>query len=451
MYQLVPVEESEGTLRYSLIDGLVRLPGIPDAGRNRLWEHAGLGNWSLETGNAIPAPGVEAVHMIAEMAEAGKGQALGASLFDATVLDEIVRAYPRPSLWEGAATNPALADSTKAFMASRKLGENLFTGRDAALDALSRLLDHNDGDAGEVATALAANGCGEAVTDVIADSLTGSSGPNGSAVADSLLERFARPADGPTQRCRAGVLATCPDSVRDAIIDKVAATQFGWIDQYVLPHIVEAIDAGRIDPDSNQAILDVDAVAWAEQLGGTAAALIGEAPAPARPAKPVHPGRRKQQLEMTDALSLIGMGDSARRLSLASSAGLTPEDQRELVAEADVETVMDWAEGSLRHQPAPGEVYGALSGQPGDRLEKLGEEARRRNGDVSPELLCCLPGFANAQMTPAAARRAWGLLSETLTDNEVGWEVTVGLLAHGWDGTVLSLAESAANASLNPA
>lgn len=143
------------------------------------------------------------------------------------------------------------------------------------------------------------------------------------------------------------------------------------------------------------------------------------------------------------ALAALGLGDAAARLAI-SAGNLSDDEFVNRLPDADVETIVDWAEKRLGHQPQPGQVAEVLDGLSGDRQKEVLAEVQRRPNPVQmqPELALCLPEASQLTLDERGAVYVAVTASRAFGDSDAAWTLAMQMLVQGWSQTLLELIRS---------
>lgn len=437
---------------------LACLPGLPQAARDALWGTDALKTW--QEGWPVPgAPSTPTVFQLINFVTGNHATALGAAIDDPATLHRTVQSMRSKDFWKGAATNPYLRPDTSDWLATQANGMLLVGHR---VDARKALASRSAGGAtaDDVADGLVTAREGILCAQLLASRADGTLSGFELDVADAVDKLLLNASWGAkaaqaraTRRAALSELAkTHPASVTEFGF-RLAENQYGVIDPGALDSVAAAINAGVVDPNSVQARLDADAAAWAELRTDGVAALIPEPTVvPLERKKALNPFAEKCIGTKAEwqALALLGMATASSRAALSSSEPLTDEELTEALEEADVETVVDWAEKCLPHKPAPGQVLDVLLSMEPDRASSVAAEVDLRGGatDANPELALCLPGAASRPIPAAAARAVRAHMQRAIGEDRDQWAVAATLIDDGWEGTLVDLAEAAVLTSI---
>jgi hypothetical protein len=137
------------------------------------------------------------------------------------------------------------------------------------------------------------------------------------------------------------------------------------------------------------------------------------------------------------------MGDAAARIAI-SSGNLSDEEFLERLPEADVDTIVDWAERRLGQQPLPGQVVDVIDNMPASRQHEIVAEVSRRPNpmELQPELALCLPEAHLLMLNERTAVFVASTATKALGESQAAWSLAIELLTQGWEPSVLELLRS---------
>jgi hypothetical protein len=248
--------------------------------------------------------------------------------------------------------------------------------------------------------------------------------------------------------------------LRGAILDELAASEpvvfqtlgesFAQSDRLIDPYCIEAvqaaIDAGVIDAN-HEFKLSAYSAARANVVCPEGSPLRRMAEIPTVKPKKTAPAKESvfdsdQDLYLA-ALAALDMGDAAARIAI-SAGNLSDEEFLELLPEADVDTVVDWAERRLAQQPLPGQVIDVIDTMPSSRQhEVMLEVARRPNPmEMQPELALCVPEATLLMLNERSAVFVASTAANALGESQAAWSLAIELLTQGWEPSVLELLRS---------
>lgn len=399
--------------RQRLVDHLLRFP-VPERAAGRLWEAATV----ADAGVLPSAPGAATARALVRAIDGAKLTALGASITDPALLAELVTKGRRRSFAIGAATNAALTAAAEAVIAAR------YPGLVASRAHARRTRE------GRYA-ALAAAGCTDEFQAGYLDGV------------DEAVALFRRPECAVGAQMRRVMLERMAPNDRSQAIRGLALDPEAGFDPWLLGAILDEIDAGRLDGDDVVARPATAAVAHAAAATGVIGSVRTVTLEPARTETPDPRRTRASRLlaGQAEMLALMGEDAAAARIALSVSGAVGAADAAAVAAGADVETLVDWLEGSLAHRPADDVVRAAVAGLDRDHRDEIAAEARRRP-DPPAVLTLYLPGFAEHPINLSAAAVIWAEMRARLDDT--GWEIAVGLLVDGWDDSVDALVTTVA-------
>lgn len=222
------------------------------------------------------------------------------------------------------------------------------------------------------------------------------------------------------------------------------------IDPYQIAAIEAAFQAGLLEPDVKVSLSGYSAAA-AELHCPEDSPLRATAEVPT-----VNHRRAPADSAYSDedpylaALAALGLGDAAARLAI-SAGNLTDDEFVSRIPDADVETIVDWAEKRLGHQPKPGQVAEVLDGLSGDRQKEVLAEVQRRPNPVQlqPELALCLPEASQLTLDERGAVYVAVTASRAFGDSGAAWTLAVQMLVQGWSQTLLELVRSVEALAVN--
>lgn len=224
------------------------------------------------------------------------------------------------------------------------------------------------------------------------------------------------------------------------------------------PYAVEAVDAAvtaGLVPDVESVTLSAHAAARAEVVCQESSPLRSrsEAPRVAHKRKP-----KAEALNIADSdqdlylagLELLGLSDAAARIAI-SSGDLSDDEFASRLADADAQTIVDWAERRLAQQPSPGKVAEVIDELDASRQKEILDEVRRRPNplELQPELALCLPEATLIMMDDRSAVFIGVTANRALGSDRNAWSLAIQLLVQGWEPSVLELIRSV-EAIVNP-
>jgi hypothetical protein len=111
---------------------------------------------------------------------------------------------------------------------------------------------------------------------------------------------------------------------------------------------------------------------------------------------------------------------------------------------ADIETVVDWAQGAMQVLPDAEEVVALMTKMPGSRFDEFCAEVTLRPDptEEQPALSIAIREPMNQQWRPAGVHAAVQHLCAELTDAKT-WHLAMALLANGWKSSTWELAACA--------
>ena len=245
------------------------------------------------------------------------------------------------------------------------------------------------------------------------------------------------------------------DPVKFAIIGAEIANTGRLVDPYVVSAIDAAFSTGLVPADVT---LNMSAYSQAR-----AEVICDEAsPLRAQKAAPVVSHKRKKDSTPTNiidsdqdlylaGLELLGLSDAAARLAV-SAGNLSDDEFVSRLNDADVDTIVDWAERRLGQQPTEGQVAEVIDQMTQDRQrEVLAEVLRRPNPiELQPELALCLPDASLLQLHERGSVFVAVTATRSLGENVQAWSLALELLVQGWEPTFLELIRSVEALVLNP-
>jgi hypothetical protein len=441
-----------------LATALLGAAGLPFAAVDALWRSGAATGWKPgRPGLAAPSSPLTATLIASPTGTPGLG-ALAASIWDPQQLHDLVTNHHDDLVWRTAAANLSLAPATSDMMAAYPLGVTAVSTRRAARQALADAEANGDlAAAAAVAAALVDAGEAVLIAGLLADRDNGTLTGVLAAVADSAAHGIVHDASwGTANRAarlvRDRVLDLVPRDVRTALAAELAVLRGAPVTAVALRAIIDAVDDGELTLDDIEATVDAEAAAYADLVGGDAAMICArQLSAPARPS-PRTPvtvktlDRHDSASDEAAMLAIMGLASVGARTVLSSADPCTDTALANALDAADVETVIDWAEGRTKQQPKPGAVVREMSRMALTRLCELSVEVARRPAPLErcPELVSVYPAVAAVAVPPAAGRAAAKMLLLIFGDDPAAWSVFTQLVADGADETLVELAEASA-------
>lgn len=436
---------------------LAAQPGLPVAARDALWSAGLLDRWKA----AWPTPQPPSETVFDDLEAEGRSlAALAAAADDPDRLHRLVQAHGNArGVADAAAANAFLAPETVALFANQRSTAELVSDRVASQQLLADHVASAGSDADHVAARLIEARQAVLCADLLTARHLGLANRGEAEVANVLLEEMILAGFGKDYENARFVRAAVLDLVRREDEDGlwaelgglISAAGGACIDAAALMPVASLLDLGAFTAAEVTARIDTDAAALAEFLSEEAAKLVADTPRPtvARRRHVRSPRAEDASVKVeAQAAALLGLTSAASRTALASGEDLDVDDVEALLADADAETFLDWASGSLAHRPADGEVTERLLALDTDRLDEVTAEAGRREGilDRCPELALCLPGAAAADLPRKAGRAIRVHLQRALGDDPVRWAAAAAQVASAGKRTrVVDIVEAAAS------
>lgn len=133
-------------------------------------------------------------------------------------------------------------------------------------------------------------------------------------------------------------------------------------------------------------------------------------------------------------LELLGHEGAAASIRLDSSSELSDEEIADALDSADVETIVDWAEGRLRQRPTTETVVAQLERLGEDKIDTIAKELALRPDplQMQPGLVIAMPGATRMPISKDSAKLLAMYLSERVSSAEQ-WTVLAGFFSDQLD------------------
>ncbi len=401
----------------------ITLCGIPQDAIDCVWESNMLSDWD----STMPVPNPPSLKIADMLAMRDSSlRALGASIADAAWLERFADSTMQPAL-EGLALNVMLPESALTKIAAK--AHHLVADRLEALTNLANLeTQPSDEDVSEVAKALIANGCGEAIAEALREN------PTVGSELENLLATANGGSSGHAARMIRSALVATGD--HDVLLQEVLVRPEGVVDVREIAAVAAFVEnAASLDHSFRAGIkarAHQDAVGMARRLG------LFEL-APVRSREPMTK-EAEDVLAQFEVFKAIDPTPAARR-AIRWWTSLDNVAVTAVLEAADVETLADWCQGAMQVAPDAEEVVTLLARMGATRFDEFCVEVTRRPDptEEQPALAIAIREPLKQAWRPAGVHAAVQHLNAELNDAK-HWHTAIALLANGWNSTLWELA-----------
>jgi hypothetical protein len=401
----------------------ITLCGIPQEAIDSIWESEMLAQW--EIGSAVPhAPSQKIADML--FLRQTSLRTLGAAVQDAATLVRFADSK-MPAMLEGLAHNVLLPDEAVAKL--DKAVPGLVADRVAVLGSYdATATSFSEEDAAALTDRLVSARCGVAVEAL----LSGNCQVLAAATRSVLVEANGGSKGAPARAVRGALVAT---GNHDDLVLETLLSAKGVIDVLEVPAVVRLVNSNAVSRDAIQARAHHDAIGMVRRLG-----IFELAPVRARQAMTKEAEDVVAQFEV---YRLIDPTSAARR-AIHWWSSLEQGTLEAVLEAADIETVVDWAQGAMQVLPDAEEVVALMTKMPGSRFDEFCAEVTLRPDptEEQPALSIAIREPMNQQWRPAGVHAAVQHLCAELTDAKT-WHLAMALLANGWKSSTWELAACA--------